>query len=141
MSISQILVDRWILVKHTGSRCKVPEEDIPKISDLIKELINSNSNHVLFMDSLYPHSKIAEEALYIYCTNPEVRKIFKWGTNKICSTIKIDNYLTVHVYLRIITGMLNKTNIPKEINMYYHDNLAANVASLLSELSVEDLPF
>lgn len=137
----RILIERCKLVKEAKLRRKVPDGEAYKISDLIKSYNWSNQPHLLFCVTPYPNYEIAHDAIYEYCTNKELRKVFSWGTNKIMSTILTDTYLTVNVHIRIITGMLNKLDIPKSLNMYYHDNLVFNISSLLCEINSEDLPF
>lgn len=74
-----------------------------------------------------------------YIDQDDVRDVLLWVCKNVICQINIDNHKTLDVKLRIATGMLNKTNIPHHINMYYHDNMIRNIYNLLAD--IQGLPF
>jgi hypothetical protein len=140
---------RYQLQKVAETRTPFPEENIPSILNLLEILRHDNNLWELhfFMDSceLLTLDEIANDALYQMCINPKLREALQWICNKVLLTIGVDNYLSTAVYTRIGTSMLNKLVddgiISKELNIFYHDNFVANTASLVSAISVEELPF
>lgn len=74
-----------------------------------------------------------------YVDHPDVKKLIEWiGENLLRSAAK-DNYITRGVKIRIVTGMLNKIDIPKHVKLHYHDNLIRNVYNLVAD--IQELPF
>lgn len=69
----------------------------------------------------------------------DVQDVLHWVCKNIICQISIDNHVTRDVKLRIATGMLNKTNIPKHVNIHYHDNMIRNIYNLIAE--IQGLPF
>ena len=61
-----------------------------------------------------------EEKVVIY--NKDVRKVLKWITYNIVVNLSILNYKTLDVLIRIATGMLNKCDIPKDLQISLHRN-------------------
>lgn len=140
---------RYQLKKQAETRKAFPQENIPEYSEILNIFRQENilwephlflhSNEILYTDEL------ANDVSYKICTNIELRKVLMWISKRILSTLGIDNYLSINVYIRIGTSMLNNLVeqgcITKSENIYIHDNLVRNVSSLLSELNTENLPF
>ena len=51
------------------------------------------------------------------------------------------DYRTLHVLIRIATGMLNKCDIPKEYQIMFHDNMVKNLEDTYNEIVLSSLPF
>lgn len=134
------------LEQQARTRRPFPEDQVPKCSDLIKHYFNSDLPH-LFLSTYDPEplDEIAIDASYKIAVSPEVRKILSWAKKKTLSAVLTENWLSKDVYIRITASMLNKlvesNIISKNISIYYHDNLVANVAALYYEVSTEELPF
>ena len=147
MYFPNYLIQRYCWLQQAKTRKPFRKDQCPKLSIIVNELFSNDYEepHLFMSDIGQDYDEIAEKASYEYCINPELRDVFYWITKRIMSTINIDNYLSTNVYIRIGTSMLNKlvenNKLEKELNIYYHDNLVANVASLLSVLNTEDLPF
>lgn len=149
MKYSDLLTRRYILYKKAKREWK-NHSQTPKLKDIITEFRNNRmlcetDPYLFWCSDRDLIDAVMEEYEYEYCINPELRNKMKWATEHILNMIGIDNYITVHVYIRIFTSMLNKLVdegiISKEIGIYYHDNLVRNTMSLISDLSTEDLPF
>lgn len=137
------------LIKQAETRKAFPQENIPECSEILNEF---RQKYSLWEPHLFLHSdeilctdEFANDVSYKISTNFELYKVLEWISKKILSTLGIDNYLSINVYIRIGTSMLNKLVeqgcITKSENIYIHDNLVRNVSSLLSELNTENLPF
>lgn len=143
MSYSEILKQRYMWRTHTK------RDQLPKLKDIIVLLkpgiLEIGEPHLFWMTDRNLVDAVSNKYEYEYCINSELRKTMTWITKRIFNTIGIDNYLSIGVYLRIATSMLNKLVddgvIDKDTNIYYHDNLVRNVYTLISELNTEDLPF
>lgn len=73
--------------------------------------------------------------------NKEVTKVLTWlKVNVIVKLVDLD-YRTLNVLIRIATGMLNKCNIPKEVQIMFHDNMVESLNSEYSKIVTSDLPF
>ena len=149
MKYSDLLKRRYILYKKAKREWK-NHSQAPKLKDIITEFRNNRmlcktDPYLFWCSDRDLIDAVMEEYEYEYCINPELRSKMKWATEHILNMIGIDNYITVHVYIRIFTSMLNKLVdegiISKEVGIYYHDNLVRNTMSLISDLSIEDLPF
>lgn len=74
-----------------------------------------------------------------YIDQDDVHDVLWWICKNIICQLNIDNHVTRDVKIRIATGMLNKTNIPHNINVYYHDNMIRNIYNLIAD--IQGLPF
>lgn len=81
------------------------------------------------------------EAQKIATYNPEVIKVIRWVMNEIFNKSALFNYKTLNVLIRIATGMLNKCNIPKEIQIMFHDNMVDNLQIESNNVILSELPF
>lgn len=110
-----------------GRNSSLPFEELLFTSDSL------NEPNVLLMGSGYLVN--ADQ----YVDHPDVKKLIKWiGENLLKPAVK-DNYITRGVKIRIVTGMLNKIDIPKQVKLHYHDNLIRNVYNLVAD--IQGLPF
>ena len=82
-------------------------------------------------------SEVEKIAIY----NPEVTKVLNWIKTKIVINLGSIDYKTLDVLIRIATGMLNKCNIPKTVQIMFHDNMVANLRKEHQEIILSDLPF
>lgn len=80
-----------------------------------------------------------EEKIAIY--NPEVTKVLTWIKTRIVINLASIDYKTVDVLIRIATGMLEKTHIPKETKILFHDNMVENLRQKQTEIILSSLPF
>ena len=81
------------------------------------------------------------EAEKIAIYNPEVAKVLTWVKTKIIINLGNIDYKTLGVLMRIATGMLNKCNIPKSVQILFHDNMVKNLQSEHDAIIMSDLPF
>lgn len=80
-----------------------------------------------------------EEKLFL--TNEDLKKVLIWINKNITVRLsKIDN-TTLGVLLRIATGMLNKTDIPKEHQMIFHEHMVTNLQKEYKNIILSGLPF
>lgn len=106
--------DRFILFNNVNVFGPYPEPDVPwDISDA--------------------------EKIAIY--NPEVTVVLNWIKSNIIINLAEINYKTLDVLVRIATGMLNKCNIPKDIQIMFHDNMVGNLKTEHNKIMLSDLPF
>ena len=75
------------------------------------------------------------------CLRKDVSKVIQWINSNIIIRLPELNYVTIGVLIRIATSMLNKCNIPKEVNIMFHENLVVNVRKEYNKLINEQLPF
>jgi hypothetical protein len=81
------------------------------------------------------------EAEKIAKYDPEVAKTLNWiNANIVIKLSSIDDK-TMGVLVRIATGMLNKCNIPKSLQIMFHDNMVKNLQAEHLEIVMSDLPF
>lgn len=131
--------------KQEASRKPLPTNKKISLRDALEDLYKDRFYEPhLFLNS-YHDEGVADDESYTIAVNPQLRETMLWITKHILTTIGKDTYLTINVYIRIGTSMLNKLVdngvISKELGIYYHDNMVANTADLISELSLEELPF
>jgi len=81
------------------------------------------------------------EAQKIVIYNQEVAKVLTWVMTRIVINLSRIDYRTLHVLIRIATGMLNKCNIPKEYQIMFHDNMVTNLEDTYNEIILSSLPF
>ena len=79
------------------------------------------------------------EKMVIY--DSEVANALNWVNKNIVINISCIDYKTLYVLIRIATGMLNKCNIPKDLQIMLHDNMVRNLKSAYNDCIISDLPF
>lgn len=92
----------------------------------------------------YPRSEVPwdiSEAQKIATYDPEVTKVLNWVNANIVIKLGTIDYKTTEVLIRIATGMLNKCNIPKSLQIMFHDNMVENLRSEYTNVVTSDLPF
>lgn len=92
----------------------------------------------------YPRSEVPwdiSEAQKIATYDPEVTKVLDWVNANIVIKLGTIDYKTMGVLIRIATGMLNKCNIPKSLQIMFHDNMVENLRSEHTSIVTSDLPF
>lgn len=73
--------------------------------------------------------------------DPEVKKVIDWVNTKIVINLASMDIETVLVLIRIATGMLNKCNIPKCMQIMFHDNMTENLRAEHALIVTSELPF
>lgn len=116
--------------------------------DYLKKKYDSGCHYILLNNirvfGPYPRSDVPwdiSEAQKIAIYNSEVTKVLSWVNTNIVIKLGIIDYKTTGVLIRIATGMLNKCNIPKEIQIMFHDNMVKNLQAEQSEIILSGLPF
>jgi hypothetical protein len=141
------LKTRYQLKKQAETRAPFPLDQVPTYRELLDIYREEKIDYIpqLFWEDPNSTDEIAIEAMYKQATCSDLRETQKWICKHTLFTINIDNYLSIGVYTRIATSMLNKLEqegvISKELNIYYHDNFVKNLAVLNSAMSLEELPF
>ena len=92
-----------------------------------------------FPEPYVPWDISEEEKVVIY--NKNVNEVLKWITYNIVVNLSIINYKTLDVLIRIATGMLNKCDIPKELQIMFHDNMVENLRTEHRNTLTSELPF
>ena len=92
-----------------------------------------------FPEPYVPWDISEEEKIVIY--NKDVHKVLIWITNKIVVNLSRLDYKTLDVLIRIATGMLNKCDIQKEVQISLHDNLVENLKTEHQKIVLSELPF
>lgn len=116
--------------------------------DYLNRIYRLGKHHILLNNidvfGPYPRPSVPwdiSEAQKIAIYDPEVSNVLNWiNANIVINLSKID-YRTKDVLVRIATGMLNKCNLPKSINIMFHDNMVENLQIELHEVSLSGLPF
>jgi len=143
------LKERYRLCKQAELRAPFRDDQIPPIKEILEVFRKNNNTWIPYLflaecDLNLERGIICEES-YQICVNKQLRDTLEWISRRVLTTIGIDNYLSIGVYTRIGTSMINKLVyqgvITKGDGMYYHDNLVRNAADLLSAITEEDLPF
>lgn len=81
------------------------------------------------------------EAEKVAIYNQEVAKVLAWVNTRILINLSCINYKTLHVLMRVVTGMLNNCNIPKELSIMFHDNMVENLTREHTRCVLSELPF
>lgn len=92
----------------------------------------------------FPKAKVSwdiSEEQKIATYNQEVTKVLTWIKMKIILNLDALDYKTLHVLIRIATGMLNKCQIPKETQIMFHDNMVDNLQIEQTNIILSQLPF
>ena len=114
----------------------------------LKDLYDSGATYILqnnvsvfgpFPCAIVPWDISEAQKIAIY--NSEVTKVLNWINSKIVINIASIDYKTLDVLIRIATGMLNKCNIPKKIQIMFHDNMVRNLQAEYTNIILSDLPF
>ena len=113
-----------------------------------RRMYNAGANYILLNNCRVfgPFPKPIEpwdisELQKIATYNPEVTKVLTWINTKIIINLGVMDYKTLDVLVRIATGMLNKCNIPRSVQMFFHDNMVKNLWSEYTNIVTADLPF
>lgn len=114
----------------------------------LKSLYSSGNNYFLLNNTNvfgpYPKPEVPwdiSEVEKIVIYQKDVAKVNKWLLNEIFKQSALYNYKTLDVLIRIATGMLNKCNISKELQIMFHDNMVKNLTAEFGDISTSDLPF
>lgn len=114
----------------------------------LRKKYNSGSRYILLNNSKvfgpYPKPDVPwdiSEAQKIATYNSEVTKVLSWVNVNVVIKLDIIDYKTMGVLIRIATGMLNKCNIPKEIQIMFHDNMVKNLQTEYNNVILSTLPF
>lgn len=147
MNYSEHIINRYRLYLN-AKRCKIHGQQKIELGQIINEFKNDPvlfeiGDPYLFFCADREFKN--DEHEYKYCICPELRKVFKWIYRHVYEALDLQKLLTLGVYIRISTDMLNNlvndATITKEAGIYYHDNLIRNVNSVIYALNTEDLPF
>jgi hypothetical protein len=136
------LIDDAFLPPH------MKEENIAKKYEYLRELYFNGNTYILLNNvsvfGPFPRPEVPwdiSEAQKIATYDPEVTKVLTWIKTKIIINLSRIDYRTMWVLVRIATGMLNKCNIPKCIQIMFHDNMVENLRKEYGEIIMADLPF
>lgn len=136
------LIDDVFLPQH------MKEENIAKKYEYLRELYFNGNTHILLNNvsvfGPFPRPEVPwdiSEAQKIATYDPEVTKVLTWIKTRIIINLGRIDYKTVWVLVRIATGMLNKCNIPKCVQIMFHDNMVENLRKEYGEIIMADLPF
>lgn len=114
----------------------------------LNNLYKSGKRHILLNNvrvfGPYPKPNVPwdiSEVQKIATYNPEVTSVLNWINTNIVIQLSGITYKTKDVLVRIATGMLNKCDIPKEVQIMFHDNMVENLKVELEDIIQSDLPF
>ena len=114
----------------------------------LNNLYKSGKHHILLNNARvfgpYPKPNVPwdiSEVQKIATYNPEVTSVLNWINTNIVIQLSGITYKTKDVLVRIATGMLNKCDIPKEVQIMFHDNMVENLKVELEDIIQSDLPF
>lgn len=137
-----MLIDEWHLPEE------LKKSTIMDKYVWFKEVYKTGCTHILLNNTKvfgpYPPAQkpwdISEaEKVAIY--NQEVAKVLAWVNTRILINLSCINYKTLHVLMRVATGMLNNCNIPKELSIMFHDNMVENLTREHTRCVLSELPF
>lgn len=124
------------------------EENIAKKYEYLRKLYLSGNDHILLNNvsvfAPFPRPEVPwdiSEAQKIATYDPEVTKVLTWIKTRIVINLSRIDYKTMGVLVRIATGMLNKCNIPKCVQIMFHDNMVKNLREEHDAVIMADLPF
>ena len=116
--------------------------------EYLAQLYKEGKTHILLNNirifGPYPQPEVPwdiSEAEKIVIYNKDVANVNKWLKNEIFNKSALFNYKTLDVLIRIATGMLNKCNIPKPLQIMFHDNMVENLRSEYNMIVDSSLPF
>ena len=114
----------------------------------LNDLYKSGKRYILLNNinvfGPYPKPNVPwdiSEVQKIATYDPEVTSVLNWINTNIVIQLAGITYKTKDVLVRIATGMLNKCNIPKEVQIMFHDNMVENLKVELEDIIQSDLPF
>ena len=114
----------------------------------LKSLYSSGNNYFLLNNTNvfgpYPKPEVPwdiSEVEKIVIYQEDVAKVNKWLLNEIFEQSALFNYKTLDVLIRIATGMLNKCNISKGLQIMFHDNMVRTLMDEYGNIRTSDLPF
>lgn len=114
----------------------------------LKQLYTRGNEYILLNNvdvfGPYPQPELSwdiSEVQKIATYNPEVTKVLNWIKTKIIINLNSIDYKTLGVLIRIATGMLSKCNIPKEVQIMFHDNMVDNIMTEHTQVVLSELPF
>ena len=139
-------------VIHDAMRTPIPQDHTISCEEALSFFQKDKNAFIyephLFLneyDQISNENGITSDALYKISTSPEVRKVLSWINKHVLYSVGIDYYITVDVYVRIGSSMLNKLVedgiLTKDLSIAYHDNLIRNLKDLISTMNEESLPF
>lgn len=139
-------------VIHDAMRTPIPQDHTVSCEEALSFFQKDKNAFIhephLFLneyDQISNENGITSDALYKISTSPELRKVLSWISKHILYSVGIDYYITVDVYVRIGSSMLNKLVedgiLTKDLSIAYHDNLIRNLKDLISTMNEESLPF
>lgn len=102
-------------------------------------LLNNTSLFGPYPQPEVPWDISEEEKIVIY--QQDVAQVNKWLLNEIFSKSALFDYRTLNVLIRIATGMLNKCNISKDLQIMFHDNMVKNLKDEYDKIVISGLPF
>lgn len=114
----------------------------------LKKLYDSGATHILlnncrvfgpFMQPTVPWD--ISEAQKIATYEPQVTSVLRWVNTQIVINLADMDYKTLDVLIRIATGMLNKCDIPKPLQILFHDNMVENLHKEHGIVVISELPF
>lgn len=121
---------------------------LAKKYNYLKRMYDSGNSYILLNNVCvfgpYPRPEKSwdiSEAEKVAIYNKEVQKVLTWIKTKIIINLGLLDYKTLDVLIRIATGMLNKCNIQKELQIMFHDNMVENLRSESNKIILDDLPF
>lgn len=138
---------RYQLKKQAEMRTPFNEDCIPSVKEILATYRKEDlwDPHLFLSEYDLNTQNNIDDRIYEICRNKKLHDTLWWISKKMLTTIGVDNYLTVGVYMRIGTSMINKliddNIISKDFGIYYHDNFVRNATDLISYTLEEDLPF
>ena len=137
-----LLIDPFYLpisIKNADAYTKYDE--LQKIYKSGKRYILLNNTNLFgpYSQPKIPWDISEEEKIVIY--QQDVAQVNKWLLNEIFSKSALFNYRTLNVLIRIATGMLNKCNISKDLQIMFHDNMVKNLTAEHHKIMLSGLPF
>lgn len=136
------LIDNIFIPQH------MREKNIAEKYEYLRKLYLSGNTNILLNNvsvfAPFPRPEVPwdiSEAQKIAIYDPEVTKVLTWIKTKIVINLSRIDYKTMGVLVRIATGMLNKCNIPKCVQIMFHDNMVKNLREEHDAVIMADLPF
>lgn len=139
-------------VIHDARRTPIPQDHTVSCEEALKFFQKDENAFTdepyLFLseyDLVSNENETVSDTSYKIATCPELRKVLSWISKHILYSVGIDYYMTIDVYVRIGSSMLNKLVedgiLTKDLSIIYHDNLVRNLKDLISTMNEESLPF
>lgn len=127
---------------------KLQDKTLSEKYEYLRRIYKLGSTHILLNNisvfGPYPQPNVPwdiSEVEKIAIYNPEVAKVLTWIKTKIIINLGVLDYKTLDVLIRIATGMLNKCDIPKEVQIMFHDNMVENLTTEHADILLSELPF